>query len=238
MTRAVRAPADGYTIAVGNMGTQSAAPALYPNLKYDPAKSFAQVGVVNYAPQAVVSKKALPTTKLKDFIAYVKAGGPTSATATPASARSPMSPAGVQCEVWPDAESHSLSRHRAGADDLVAGQIDYTVDQSLNVIPQIKAGPSGSMRSPRRAAVEPARCSDHEGSRRGLHLQCLERDGRAEGYATGHRREAGRRRSAGARRSDVKERYVELAVRPPRALSGGRRACRSWSRARSPASPR
>src|SRR4051812_822687 len=46
MTRAAQAPADGYTIAVGNMGTQSAAPALYPNLKYDPAKSFAQVGIV------------------------------------------------------------------------------------------------------------------------------------------------------------------------------------------------
>ena len=44
MTRAAQAQPDGYTIAVGNMGTQSAAPALYPNLKYDPAKSFAQIG--------------------------------------------------------------------------------------------------------------------------------------------------------------------------------------------------
>ena len=31
MTRAAQASPDGYTIAVGNMGTQSAAPALYPN---------------------------------------------------------------------------------------------------------------------------------------------------------------------------------------------------------------
>ena len=61
MTRAAQAAPDGYTIAVGDMGTQSAAPALYPNLRYDPAKSFAQVGVVNYTPQAVVSKKALET---------------------------------------------------------------------------------------------------------------------------------------------------------------------------------
>src|SRR5436309_1443169 len=75
MTRAAQAQPDGYTIAVGNMGTQSAAPALYPNLKYDPAKSFAQVGIVNYTPQAVVSKKALATTTLKDFIAYVKGKG-------------------------------------------------------------------------------------------------------------------------------------------------------------------
>ena len=75
MTRAALAQPDGYTIAVGNMGTQSAAPALYPNLKYDPAKSFAQIGITSYTPQAVVSKKALPTTTLKDFIAYVKGKG-------------------------------------------------------------------------------------------------------------------------------------------------------------------
>ena len=58
MTRAAQAQPDGYTIAVGNMGTQSAAPALYPNLKYNPAKSFAQVGIVNYTPQAIVAKKS------------------------------------------------------------------------------------------------------------------------------------------------------------------------------------
>ena len=36
MTRAAQAQPNGYTIAVGNMGTQSAAAALSPNLKYDP----------------------------------------------------------------------------------------------------------------------------------------------------------------------------------------------------------
>ena len=58
MTRAATAAPDGYTIAVGNMGTQSAAPALYPNLKYDPATSFAQIGIVNFTPQAIVAKPA------------------------------------------------------------------------------------------------------------------------------------------------------------------------------------
>src|ERR1700741_460307 len=57
MTRAAQAAPDGYTIAVGNMGTQSAAPALYPNLKYDPATSFEQIGICNFTPQAIVAKK-------------------------------------------------------------------------------------------------------------------------------------------------------------------------------------
>ncbi len=72
MTRAAQAEPDGYTIAVGNMGTQSAAPALYPNLKYDPAMSFAQVGIVNYTPQAIVAKKDTAAKTLKEFIDYLK----------------------------------------------------------------------------------------------------------------------------------------------------------------------
>src|SRR5438445_10182663 len=50
MTRVAQAAPDGYTLGVGNMGTQSAAPALYPNLKYDPAKSFEQIGLCNFTP--------------------------------------------------------------------------------------------------------------------------------------------------------------------------------------------
>ena len=89
MTRAAQAAPDGYTIAVGNMGTQSAAPALYPNLKYDPATSFAQIGICNFTPQAIVAKKDTAAKDLKDFLDYLKANHRSSAMATPASARSP-----------------------------------------------------------------------------------------------------------------------------------------------------
>jgi putative tricarboxylic transport membrane protein len=73
MTRAAQAAPDGYTIAVGNMGTQSAAPALYPNLKYDPATSFEQIGICNFTPQAIVAKKDTEARDLKAFIEYLQA---------------------------------------------------------------------------------------------------------------------------------------------------------------------
>src|SRR5689334_2511184 len=38
MTRVAQATPDGYNLGMGHMGTQGAAPALYPNLKYDPNK--------------------------------------------------------------------------------------------------------------------------------------------------------------------------------------------------------
>jgi tripartite-type tricarboxylate transporter receptor subunit TctC len=140
MTRAVQAAPDGYIIAIGNMGTQSAAPALYPNLKYDPAKSFAQVGIVNYTPQAVVSKKALTTTNLKDFIAYIKSKGSTVSYGH-AGVGSISHVAGLVFNAKFGLTPNLIPYRGTGPvlQDLVAGQIDYTVDQSLNVIPQIKA---------------------------------------------------------------------------------------------------
>ena len=141
MARVAAAEPDGYTLGVGNMGTQSAAPALYPNLKYDPATSFAQIGIANFTPQAIVSKKDNPAKDLKEFIAYLKAnqdklsyghagvGSISHVSGTLFNSQFGLKPA--------------LVAYRGTApalNDLVGGQIDYMVDQSLNVIPQIKAG--------------------------------------------------------------------------------------------------
>ena len=141
MTRAAQAAPDGYTIAVGNMGTQSAAPALYPNLRYDPAKSFAQVGIVNYTPQAVVSKKALTTTSLKEFLKYVKDKG-SAISYGHAGVGSISHVAGLVFNAKFGLTPNLIPYRGTGPvlQDMVAGQIDFTVDQSLNVIPQIKAG--------------------------------------------------------------------------------------------------
>jgi len=141
MTRAAQAAPDGYTIAVGNMGTQSAAPALYPNLRYDPAKSFAQIGIVNYTPQAIVSKKALTTTTLKEFIKYVKDRG-SAISYGHAGVGSISHVAGLVFNAKFGLTPNLIPYRGTGPvlQDMVAGQIDFTVDQSLNVIPQIKAG--------------------------------------------------------------------------------------------------
>ena len=141
MTRASQAAPDGYTIAVGNMGTQSAAPALYPNLKYDPAKSFTQISIVNYTPQTIVAKKALEPADLKSLITYLKSN----------SANLNYGHAGVGSISYVSGlVFNSQFGFKPGLvaykgtgpalNDLVGGQIDYMVDQSMNVIPQITAG--------------------------------------------------------------------------------------------------
>jgi tripartite-type tricarboxylate transporter receptor subunit TctC len=141
MTRVAQATPDGYTIGVGNMGTQSAAPALYPNLKYNPATSFDQVGICNFTPQAIVAKKDTVAGDLKAFIDYLKAnsnklsyghagvGSISHVSGTLFNAKFGLAPALV-----------AYRGTNPALNDLVGGQIDYMVDQSLNVIPQIKAG--------------------------------------------------------------------------------------------------
>jgi tripartite-type tricarboxylate transporter receptor subunit TctC len=141
MTRAAQAQPDGYTIAVGNMGTQSAAPALYPTLKYDPAKSFAQVGIVNHTPQSIVAKKDTAANNLKDFIAYLKANH-AKLTYGHAGVGSISHVSGLVFNSM-FGFTPNLVPYRGTAPairDLVGGQIDYMVDQSLNVIPQVQAG--------------------------------------------------------------------------------------------------
>ena len=97
-----------------------------------------RVGVVNYAAD-VVSKTA--TTTLKDFITYAKAQG-TAISYGHAGVGSISHVAGLVFNAKFGLKPNLIPYRGTGPvlQDLVAGQIDYTVDQSLNVIPQIKAG--------------------------------------------------------------------------------------------------
>ena len=203
MTRAAQAEPDGYTIAVGNMGTQSAAPALYPNLKYDPATSFAQIGIVNFTPQAIVAKKTTAARDLKEFLAYLKDNS-TKMSYGHAGVGSISHVSGLVFNSKFGANPTLVPYRGTGPalTDLVGGQIDYIVDQSLNVIPQIKAGTikAYAVAAPKRLESIPDVPTTGERRRR-LHLQRLERDGRAEGHAAGCGRKARRRAEQGARRS-------------------------------------
>ena len=71
--RAARATPDGYTILLGHMGTNSLAPAFYPNLGYDPQKDFEPIGLTAEYPELLVVRKNFPANNLREFVAYAKA---------------------------------------------------------------------------------------------------------------------------------------------------------------------
>lgn len=71
--RGARAPADGYTLLMGHIGTLAVNPALYPKLPYDPIKDFAPVAWVARVPNVLVVHPAVPARTLQELVALARA---------------------------------------------------------------------------------------------------------------------------------------------------------------------
>ncbi|MEA3024197.1 MAG: hypothetical protein QOK01_3049 [Alphaproteobacteria bacterium] len=141
VTRAMRAAPDGYTIVMGHMGTHAAAPALYPNLAYNPASDFVPIGMAAGTPVVILAKKDFPAKDLGEFAVHVKQNV----------ASLNMAHAGVgsvshvTClllnsilAVKPTAVPFNGTGPAMNA--LVGGQVDYMCDQIVNVVPQVNGG--------------------------------------------------------------------------------------------------
>lgn len=141
ITRGAQAKPDGYTIMMGHMGTHGAAPALYANLKYDPAKDFTPIGLVAGTPILIVARKDFPAANLKEFVAKLK---------DPA-AKVKQAHAGVgsvsftTCTLLTSqlGTKSIVAAYRGtgpALNDLVGGQVDYMCDQIVNLVEQVKGG--------------------------------------------------------------------------------------------------
>ncbi|MEO7335619.1 MAG: tripartite tricarboxylate transporter substrate binding protein [Caldimonas sp.] len=67
-----KAKPDGYTILMGNIGTQSINPSLYKKLPYDPLTAFAPISLVAELPLAMMVNPAVPAKTVKEFVALAK----------------------------------------------------------------------------------------------------------------------------------------------------------------------
>ena len=142
IARGAQAKPDGYTIMMGHMGTHGAAPALYPNLRYDPVKGFEPIGMVAGTPILIVARKDFPAKDLKEFIAKAK----------DTSTRLSQAHAGVgsvsftTCTLLTSqlgVKHHRVVAYRGtgpALNDLVGGQVDYMCDQIVNLVEQVKGG--------------------------------------------------------------------------------------------------
>ena len=66
------APADGYTIFMGTVGTQVVNPLIYAKLGYD-ADKFAPVGMVSGSPYLLAVRPEVPAATFGEFVAYARA---------------------------------------------------------------------------------------------------------------------------------------------------------------------
>ena len=72
LTRVARATPDGYTIGIGNSGTNAASYSIYKDIKYRP-EDFVPIGLVAKTLPVIAVRKDFPAASLREFIAFAKA---------------------------------------------------------------------------------------------------------------------------------------------------------------------
>ena len=139
--RVAQAPADGYTLIMGTLGTHGAAPSQYPNLKYDPRRDFTPIGQTSEMPFVLVIRKNFPANNLREFVEYVQRNQD-KVTEAHAGVGSEIHAA---CTLLQSIIGTKTARvaYRGGApaiNDIVAGQVDFGCTVLATVAPQVQAG--------------------------------------------------------------------------------------------------
>jgi tripartite-type tricarboxylate transporter receptor subunit TctC len=73
MEAAARAPADGYTIYLGNIGTVAINPAVFSNLSVNPLKDFIAVTEVADVPSILIANPSVPVNSVAELVKLAKA---------------------------------------------------------------------------------------------------------------------------------------------------------------------
>ena len=131
---------DGYTLMFGSSGSLAVAPALYVNAGIEPLKMFAPISTFALLPHLMVVSNEVPANTVAEFVAYAKAN-----------------PGKLNYGAGLGTPPHLLStlfKIKAGIDvtfvpyqgaaqsviDLVAGRNHYTIDGTVILMPQVRAG--------------------------------------------------------------------------------------------------
>ena len=136
--RVAHAVPDGYTLNLGNNGSNVLTGAMYP-LAFDLIGDFEPIAGLTTNPQIIISKKAIPAKDLAELVTWLKENqknvsvgiaGPVAAVSV------------INFEIM-TLTKFQLVPYRGAApamQDLIGGQIDLMIDQVSNSVPQIKAG--------------------------------------------------------------------------------------------------
>src|SRR5919197_3320401 len=139
--RVADAPADGYTLVLGNWATHVLNGAMFA-LRYDPVRDFAPVSLVSSDPLLIVARTTMPADDLQNFVAWLKAN-PDRATQGTTGAGGISTVGGLFFRRATGTQFRFVP-YRGGLgpamQDLVAGQIDFMIDTAANSLPQVRAG--------------------------------------------------------------------------------------------------
>jgi tripartite-type tricarboxylate transporter receptor subunit TctC len=139
--RVAQSPPDGYTIALGTVGTHAQNQTLYKRPLYNAATDFTPVALMAQVPLVLIARKDLPVNNLQEFIAYTKAnqskmsfGSAGAGSATHLGCLLLNAATGVDIQHVPYRGTGPAMQ------DLAAGRIDYLCEIVTTALPQIQGG--------------------------------------------------------------------------------------------------
>ena len=141
LTKAIKASADGYTIAFGGIGTHVANVALYKKLAYDPIADFAPIGPAGAAPMLLLARADLPASNLREFSAWLaKNKDKASYGSAGVGSISHYGCVLLLSAIGQNATHVPYKGVAPAVNDLMGGQTDFMCDQTTTALPQIAGG--------------------------------------------------------------------------------------------------
>jgi tripartite-type tricarboxylate transporter receptor subunit TctC len=136
-----KAPADGYTLLFGTIGTHGVGPALFRNLPFDPVKDFAAIGLLHKLPNLLVVHPSLGVGSVAELIALAKTQ-PGRLTFASAGSGSVSHLAGELFKVTAGVDILHVPYKGGGAavPDLLSGSVSMMFETIPNAIPHARSG--------------------------------------------------------------------------------------------------
>lgn len=136
-----RAKPDGYTLLVGNVGTQSINPTLYKKLNYNPDTAFVPIGQFAELPFVLAVTATLPVSNVKELVSLAKAQPDKLSYASSGNGGSPH----LSAETFRIATGTKILHvpYKGGGaamTDLIAGNVNMLFASVLETSAYIKAG--------------------------------------------------------------------------------------------------
>jgi tripartite-type tricarboxylate transporter receptor subunit TctC len=136
-----KAKNDGYTLLLGNIGTQAINPSLYPKMPYDPDTAFAPISLVAELPLAMMVNPSVPVKTAAEFITLAKSKPGQLSYSSAGSGGAPH----LAAEMFKDQTGTFILHvpYRGGGPaitDLIAGHVQLSFMTVLEASGHIKAG--------------------------------------------------------------------------------------------------
>jgi len=140
-TDAIAKATDGHTIGVSINGPLATAPALYPNLPYDPRKDLAPISLLTRTAQVLVINPRVPVADFAGFVAHLKANpGRLSFGSIGSGSGGHLAMVDLLSRTGTEMLHVPYRGFPQATVDLLAGRIDAMVIIIAGILPQLRDG--------------------------------------------------------------------------------------------------